>query len=150
VIVCSYICYSSLEIFCSALNGHSLPLKYGVSILPSDPTGLQGRMALNGCQSPRKKSSNSVLVIAQVQAFLAAAEDVDIDPETVEDLLQTFSEHQTDDGNAEVQEKAYDSDDDSCTDNRDPDVLDISALFNNREAGKSFIVHSKSMISTND
>jgi len=108
-------------------------------------------MALNGCQSPRKKSSNGALVIAQVQAFLAAAEDVDIDPETVEDLLQTFSEHQTEDGNAEVQEKAYpDSDDDSCADNRDTDVLDISALFNNREAGKSFILHSKSIMPTND
>ena len=146
-----FVCYCFLEIFYSALNGHFLPLEYGVPIQPSDPTGLQGRMALNGCQSPRKKSSNSALVIAQVQAFLAAAEDVDIDPETVEDLLETFSEHQTEDENAKVQEKAYpDSDDDSCADNRDPDVLDISALFNNREAGKSAILHLKSIILIND
>ena len=92
-------------------------------------------MELNGGPSPRKKSSSSTLVIAQVQAFLDAAEDVDIDPETIEDLLETCSEHA--DENAEVQEIAYpDSDDDSCADKRDSDVLDISALFNNQDAGK--------------
>ncbi|KAF8736062.1 hypothetical protein AX14_000936 [Amanita brunnescens Koide BX004] len=94
-------------------------------------------MDLNGCPSPRKKSSNSALVIAQVQAFLDAAEDVDIDPETVEDLLGTFAEHQTVDENTEVQDDAYpDSDDDSYADKRDLDVLDISALFNNQDADK--------------
>jgi hypothetical protein len=96
-------------------------------------------MDLNGCPSPRKKSSNSALVIAQVQAFLDAAEDVDIDPETVEDLLGTFAEHQTVDENTEVQDDAYpDSDDDSYADKRDLDVLDISALFNNQDAGRSY------------
>ena len=96
-------------------------------------------MELNGGPSPGKKSSSSKLVMAQVQAFLDAAEDVDIDSETIEDLLETCSEHQTLDENAVVQEIAYpDSDDDSCADKRDSDVLDISALFNNQDAGKSY------------
>lgn len=77
--------------------------------------------------------------MAQVQAFLDAAEDVDIDSETIEDLLETCSEHETPDENAEVLEIAYpDSDDDNCADKRDSDVLDISALFDNQDAGKSY------------
>ena len=99
-------------------------------------------MATDGCQSPHKASSNDALVLAQVQAFLAAAEDVDMDPETVEDLLETFSEHQTVDENAEVQSNIDgDSDGDSSTmaDNHDSDVLDISALFGNWDAGESYM-----------
>jgi hypothetical protein len=92
-------------------------------------------MELNGGPSPRKKSSSSALAMAQVQAFLDVAED----SETIEDLLETCSEHQTPDENVEVQEIAYpDSDDDSCADKRDSDVLDISALFNNQDSGKSY------------
>ncbi|KAF8629053.1 hypothetical protein AX15_003553 [Amanita polypyramis BW_CC] len=94
-------------------------------------------MATDGCQSPQKASSSGSLVIAQVQAFLAAAEDVDIDPETIEDLLETFSEHQAVDKNAEIQNTIDgDSDGDSSTiaDSHDSDELDISALFNSRDA----------------
>ncbi|PFH51016.1 hypothetical protein AMATHDRAFT_143556 [Amanita thiersii Skay4041] len=82
--------------------------------------------------APQKVSVNRAVILAQVQAFLDAAEDVDIDQETAEDLVQTFSENnQEDETNdaAILDESDRDSENDD-PDNQNLDVLDISALFN--------------------
>ncbi|KAF8637529.1 hypothetical protein AX17_002772 [Amanita inopinata Kibby_2008] len=85
--------------------------------------------------SPQKLLSNRALVISQVQAFLDAAEDVDIDPETIEDLIETFSEHQelheqgrTDAFIPSGDEGGSDENDD-FVDSPEQEELDISALY---------------------
>lgn len=66
------------------------------------------------------------LLLLQVQAFLDAAEDVDIEPETLQDLLESIPD---DDESEHVQGVIEDESQDVLADSQADVELDISALF---------------------
>ncbi|KAJ4486926.1 DHS-like NAD/FAD-binding domain-containing protein [Lentinula lateritia] len=73
------------------------------------------------------------LLILQVNAFLDAAEDVEVGPETIQELLQLIADRQTTNVvDSEPTSDVEDDDDEWLPDQEHSDVeLDISALFTN-------------------
>jgi NAD-dependent histone deacetylase SIR2 len=63
------------------------------------------------------RTSNGQLYALQLRAFINAAEDVDVDPDTIEDLLEDLEDG---DGEEEIQESDLDED-------LDPEILALSA-----------------------
>jgi NAD-dependent histone deacetylase SIR2 len=53
--------------------------------------------------SPRSDDEDESLLALQIQAFLEASEDVDIDQETEEDMMQVLSEDRDDSGTADAE-----------------------------------------------
>jgi hypothetical protein len=85
----------------------------------------------------RSASTNNILVL-QVRAFLEASEDVDIDIETVEDLMQTIPPDYDQDSNYEVLDTASSLGDVSNSDENaefNEEELDISALYSIEDEG---------------
>lgn len=106
--------------------------------MTSPSGGLKNAMASNGYQDTKKTTPDNSLLLAQIQAFLDAAEDVEIDTETRADLIETFSEHQELEKDTVVDNGSdVESEDDNAADNHDSEELDISALYRNRKAGES-------------
>ncbi|KAF8998517.1 DHS-like NAD/FAD-binding domain-containing protein [Cyathus striatus] len=81
--------------------------------------------------------SPDVLLSLQIRAFLEASEDVDIDPETVEDLLQAIPKDDQD-GNAELTVQVDSEDEDDLYRPADNDVeeLDIGPLYTQDKEGE--------------
>jgi NAD-dependent histone deacetylase SIR2 len=68
-------------------------------------------------ENNRKPKEYSALYALQLRAFINAAEDVDVDPDTIEDLLEDLEDG---DGEEEIQESDLDED-------LDPEILALSA-----------------------
>lgn len=88
---------------------------------------------------PMIKDGNELLAL-QVQAFLEASEDVDVDAETIEDILQALMVDREDVEEAETRSETHmnedeDSDEEfeACT-----QELDISPLFEGNHEGFHF------------
>lgn len=68
------------------------------------------------------------LLLLQVKAFLEAAEDVEVDPETIQELIQLISDRES----TTIVEDAESEDEEwQPGDENNLHDLDISALFNN-------------------
>lgn len=93
----------------------------------------------NGHSTPAALTSNDLLVL-QVRAFLDASEDVDIDVETVEDLMQTITTDNIDthnDSSGEDEIHDEEDEDESLAMGADPE-LDISILYAMEQEGTLF------------
>ncbi|RDB15806.1 NAD-dependent protein deacetylase hst1 [Hypsizygus marmoreus] len=92
---------------------------------------VQANEGLEPTRTLRALTSHEIFVL-QVRAFLEAAEDVDIDPETVEDLMQSipndFPASEEFVGPGRIIDPAEDSDSDENV-NFPEEELDISALY---------------------
>lgn len=76
------------------------------------------------------------LLLLQVKAFLEAAEDVEVDPETIQELIQLISDREPtnvvdETPDVETEDDEWLSRQEHLLHNDHDDDLDISALFNN-------------------
>ncbi|KAJ4470130.1 SIR2-domain-containing protein [Lentinula aciculospora] len=94
-------------------------------------------------------TSPTNLLILQVKAFLEAAEDVEVGPETIQELLQLISDRQTTSAvDLEPAPDVENEDDEYLPDEEHNDVeLDISALFTDAHDETWTKEESKEMIS---
>ena len=91
---------------------------------------------------PMIKDGNELLAL-QVQAFLEASEDVDVDAETIEDILQALMVDREDIEEAETRSETHmDEDEDEHSDaelEASTQELDISPLFEGSHEGFHFM-----------
>jgi hypothetical protein len=97
--------------------------------------------ATEGDIKPSRSVANASavqLLFLQVKAFLEATEDVDVEPETIQELLELLHNKQLEPSTASMLENASheNSEDDEDYDPEKPEhELDISALFTQKDDG---------------
>ena len=93
--------------------------------------------SLGPTNGPRIKDGNQLLAL-QIQAFLEASEDVDdVDPETIEDILQALIVDREDAEDAETRSGSQMNEDEDSDEELEPSTqeLDISPLFEGNHKG---------------